>query len=207
VVHRHLKPSNVILAPTGPRILDFGIARDLADPPVVRGDLLLGSPAWISPEEYLGQPAGPEADVHAWGMLMLYAASGRQPFGTGDAGTVALRVIRDPVDTRAVPEMLRDLVDRALSKNPQQRPTARALREILEGRQPDGMYDVAAVDVEQVPLGAIPECTGERTGAVLYRTAPLAPPFPAQAAVWPRRKVRLPGLRWGTQQAMTGGGR
>ncbi|MEU6654712.1 serine/threonine-protein kinase [Streptomyces sp. NPDC046900] len=94
VVHRDLKPANVILAPDGPRVLDFGIAHDADGTAVTRSGMLTGTPGWLSPEYYRDGSAGPPGDVFAWGALLAFAATGRHPFGTGTAEAVAFRVLQ-----------------------------------------------------------------------------------------------------------------
>ncbi|WP_214321131.1 serine/threonine protein kinase [Nonomuraea sediminis] len=123
VVHRDIKPSNVILSPGGPKLVDFGIARALDGTSVTRSGQLIGTPGWVSPEEYRAGKAGPAADVYGWGLLAVYAATGRPPYGTGRPEVLAHRVLNDEVDTAAVPEPLRGLVGRALSKDPAARPS------------------------------------------------------------------------------------
>ncbi|RJL32507.1 serine/threonine-protein kinase [Bailinhaonella thermotolerans] len=129
VVHRDVKPSNVILSPGGPRLVDFGIARAVDASVMTRTGAVVGSPGWISPEEYGDAPAGPPADVYGWALLVVYAAAGAAPYGVARPEVLALRVMNMPVDTSAVPDALRDLVGRALSKDPLARPSS---REVLE---------------------------------------------------------------------------
>ncbi|MFI6596029.1 serine/threonine protein kinase [Nonomuraea sp. NPDC050536] len=123
VVHRDIKPSNVILSPSGPKLVDFGIARALDGTSVTRSGTLVGTPGWVSPEEYRAGKAGPAADVYGWGLLAVHAATGRPPYGTGRPEVLAHRVLNDEVDTTAVPEPVRGLVGRALSKDPAARPS------------------------------------------------------------------------------------
>ncbi|WP_236003401.1 serine/threonine-protein kinase [Nonomuraea antri] len=127
VVHRDLKPANVILSPQGPRVVDFGIARALDETAMTRTGMVVGSPGWISPEEYGGTEAGPAADVHNWALLVAYAASGKPPFGAGRPEVLAARVLGADADTSDLPTDLRALTDRALAKDPQLRPDAHAL--------------------------------------------------------------------------------
>ncbi|MEU6795193.1 serine/threonine-protein kinase [Nonomuraea wenchangensis] len=139
VVHRDLKPANVILSPGGPKVIDFGIARVLDDTALTRTGTLVGSPGWLSPEEYRGEPAGPAADVYNWGLLIAHAASGLPPFGTGRPEVLALRVLNDAVHTDAVPGKLRKLVERALAKQPGPRPSsAELLAGVAEAWRRDG---------------------------------------------------------------------
>lgn len=134
VVHRDLKPANIILSPSGPQVLDLGIATAADDSALTRTGMLVGSPGWISPEQYLGQKAGPAGDVFAWGALVVFAATGRPPFGTGRHEVLAFRVMQDEADLDGVPEELRDLVTRALAKDPAVRPSARELLEVVTQR-------------------------------------------------------------------------
>ncbi|MEV7526708.1 serine/threonine-protein kinase [Streptomyces sp. NPDC091371] len=124
VVHRDVKPQNVILTPAGPRVLDFGIAHAADGTSVTRTGVMTGTPGWISPEHYRTGTAGPEGDMFAWGALIAYAVSGRLPFGTGAPDVVAFRVMSGEADLNGIPHGLREIVARALSKEPDERPTA-----------------------------------------------------------------------------------
>ncbi|WP_169982521.1 serine/threonine-protein kinase [Microbispora sp. H10836] len=131
VVHRDLKPPNVILSPEGPRLIDFGIAKVLDETSMTHTGTLVGSPGWISPEEYGEGGAGTPADVYGWALLVLYATTGEPPYGTGRPEILAYRVREEMPDVEPVPEALSDLVRRALAKDPAARPTAgEALAEV-----------------------------------------------------------------------------
>ncbi|MGW5154432.1 serine/threonine protein kinase [Nonomuraea wenchangensis] len=122
VVHRDLKPSNVMLSLEGPRLVDFGIARSLDGTYLTGTGLVIGSPGWVSPEEYVGGPTGPAVDVYGWALVVVYAATGKQPYGVGRPEVLSLRVVNEAVDTSKLPERLRPTVDRALAKVPDARP-------------------------------------------------------------------------------------
>ncbi|MGW4599721.1 protein kinase domain-containing protein [Streptomyces sp. NPDC004457] len=124
VVHRDVKPQNVILTPAGPRVLDFGIARAADGTSVTRTGVMTGTPGWISPEYYRTSAAGPEGDMFAWGALVAYAATGRLPFGTGAPDVVAFRVMSEDPDLDGVPGELREVVESALAKEPADRISA-----------------------------------------------------------------------------------
>ncbi|MER5804926.1 serine/threonine protein kinase [Streptomyces mirabilis] len=129
VVHRDLKPANVILAPDGPRVLDFGIAHVADGTAVTRTGMLTGTPGWLSPEYYRDGAAGPPGDVFAWGALLAFAATGRHPFGTGNAEAVAFRVLNGEPDLAGVPDELAVVVESCLAKDPAHRPSSAAVAE------------------------------------------------------------------------------
>lgn len=151
VIHRDLKPSNVILSATGPRLIDMGIARALDETSVTRTGVLVGSPGWISPEEYRGEEVSPAADIYGWGLLSLFAATGRMAFGTGRPEVLAMRVLSDSPDTSDVPEQIQPLLRRALSKDPAERLSAEEILSSLSQawRQPGEDSATATADVTQ----------------------------------------------------------
>ncbi|MEV8036273.1 serine/threonine-protein kinase [Streptomyces sp. NPDC086182] len=124
VVHRDVKPQNVILTPSGPCVLDFGIAHAADGTSVTRTGVMTGTPGWISPEQYRTGATGPAGDMFAWGALVAYAATGRTPFGTGTPDVVAFRVMSGAPDLDGVPAPLRGIVERALAKEAGDRPPA-----------------------------------------------------------------------------------
>ncbi|MEU1039756.1 protein kinase [Streptomyces sp. NPDC005551] len=127
VVHRDVKPGNIILAPDGPRVLDFGIAHARDGTSVTRTGVMTGTAGWISPEGYRTGVAGPAGNVFAWGALMAYAATGRLPFGSGPPDAVTARVMSADPDLTGIPDDLLSLVTSALAKTPEERLTAAAL--------------------------------------------------------------------------------
>ncbi|MFG2003004.1 ABC transporter substrate-binding protein [Spirillospora sp. NPDC048911] len=123
VVHRDFKPGNVLLPPDGPRVIDFGIARAL-DATGTMSSTTVGTPSYMAPEQISGAQVGPEADVFAWGTTMVYAATGRPPFGQDSIPAVMHRILNLPPDLGALTEPLRDLVLNCLSKDPALRPSS-----------------------------------------------------------------------------------
>jgi outer membrane protein assembly factor BamB len=122
LVHRDLKPTNVLLAADGPRVIDFGVARALDGASLTATGLVFGTPSYMSPEQALGRPADPASDVFALGSTLCFAAAGGPPFGDGDPPAVLDRVVRAAPALDAVPAGLRDLIAACLAKDPAARP-------------------------------------------------------------------------------------
>lgn len=134
LVHRDLKPGNVVLSLSGARVIDFGIARALDVPSsLTRSGVTMGSPGWMAPEQILGKPITSAADVFAWGCLVAYAATGRHPFGTGDAMSMAYRTLHEEPELDGVPDQLYGAVAAALDPRPEKRPSACDLLTRLSG--------------------------------------------------------------------------
>ncbi|MFC7101417.1 protein kinase [Nonomuraea rubra] len=127
VVHRDFKPANVLLGRDGPRVIDFGIARAMDDA-VTRTSTIVGTPAYMAPEQFLGAPAGPAVDVFAWGSVMVYAATGAPPFGNDSLPAVLRRIQYEEPRLEGVPEPLRSIVHACLAKDPATRP---AMQDVL----------------------------------------------------------------------------
>ncbi|MQY02440.1 serine/threonine-protein kinase [Actinomadura macrotermitis] len=130
VVHRDFKPGNVLLGPDGAKVIDFGIARTTGTLYDTTGPLTtgpVGTPSYMAPEQIEDEPVGPPADVFAWGATMVFAATGRPPFGTGSGAAVMRRVTSRRPDLGDLQGPLRELVAACLDKNPAARPTARQL--------------------------------------------------------------------------------
>ncbi|XVQ08942.1 ABC transporter substrate-binding protein [Spirillospora sp. CA-255316] len=123
VVHRDFKPANVLLAPDGPRVIDFGIARAL-DATGTLSSTAVGTPAYMAPEQITGAPVGPQADIFAWGATMIYAANGRPAFGQDSIPAVMHRILNFPPDLGSLGEPLRGLVQACLTKQAAHRPSS-----------------------------------------------------------------------------------
>ncbi len=150
VVHRDLKPSNVMITAYGPKIIDFGIARAAGDDRLTRTGAAAGTPAFMSPEQATGQEHAPAGDVFALAGVLTFAATGRGPFGTGQAADLLYRVRYADPDLTGVPDALAPILTRCLSKDPSQRPTTWELSSHLhdgQGQFADHLPDTVLAEI------------------------------------------------------------
>lgn len=147
VVHRDLKPGNVMLVDGQPVVIDFGIAHIPDATRLTQTGMVMGTPGYLAPEVIEGQPSSGASDVHSWGATVAFAATGRQPYGAGTYQTIFFRVLQGKAELDGVPAALLPLVDAALAIDPRSRPSAQWL-----AAQCAGLYG-------QVPAAAGPDGT------------------------------------------------
>ncbi|MEV8204235.1 serine/threonine-protein kinase [Streptomyces sp. NPDC079189] len=189
IVHRDLKPGNVILAPDGPRVLDFGVAHALDETSITRTGAWTGTPSWSSPEQFRGDPSGPPSDVFAWGALVAFAGTGRLPFGAGRPDEVAYRVMSQDPDLSGLPDPLRVHVAAALAKDPGDRPSAEGIAEQLGPL-------LAADQTDVIRIGDDATLISTPAGEAVAHAWHL--PVDAHSSDWPdaRSRLRRHWVRW-----------
>lgn len=122
VVHRDLKHSNIMLSTGGPRIIDFGVAA-LADATMLtKTGNIVGTVGWLAPEQITHDAYSPATDVHAWGLCVLYASTGENPYAAAPGAAIYKILHETPEMPAVMPRRLARLVSQALAKEPQQRP-------------------------------------------------------------------------------------
>jgi len=124
VVHRDLKPGNVMLTDDRPIVIDFGIAQARDATRLTQTGLVMGTPGYLAPEVIEGEQSSPASDVHSWGSTMVFAATGHLPFGGGTYETIFYRIISGRADLTGVPAPLVPLISAALARDPSHRPSA-----------------------------------------------------------------------------------
>jgi predicted Ser/Thr protein kinase len=167
VVHRDLKPGNVMLARGEPVVIDFGIAQVPDSTRLTQTGMFMGTPGFLAPEVIEGLQSGPASDVHSWGATVAFAATGRPPFGTGGFETIFYRIINGQPDLGGFPAPLLSLVAQALSRDPARRPTAAEL-----------CRRTAALD----PSSLVPTVTAAAAGALPFAAPGTVADVPAPTA-------------------------
>ena len=207
LVHRDLKPSNVLLAEDGPRVIDFGISRALEADTVTSAGIVIGSPAFMSPEQAEGHQVGPASDVFSLGGVLAFTATGQGPFGTGSGAALLYRLVHNPPDLDRVPAAARPLIERCLDKDPGRRPSpGELLTELGDATLAPGWWPASLDrDVSRSgPATAVPPATangalaglrpGPATVTGAYPSGPTAPPRPRGVRPGGRRRLALTGL-------------
>ncbi|MFC4507195.1 MULTISPECIES: serine/threonine-protein kinase [Streptomyces] len=164
IVHRDLKPSNVLLAADGPRVIDFGIARAADATSLTRSGAIVGTPAFMTPEQASGAACAPATDIFALGQVAVYAATGTPAFGEGTSHAVLYRIVHEAPDLADLPDELNELVTRCLAKDPSARPTPAEIIDLCqraspqtELRRPDGWLPPAvAADIDRHTAALVP---------------------------------------------------
>ena len=158
IVHRDVKPSNILVAPDGQvKLSDFGIARTSSDPALTQTGLVTGSPAYLSPEVASGQQATPASDVWSWGATLFHALEGHPPYQFGDNLLGALyRIVHEEPPRCEEAGWLAPALEATMTRDPAQRWPIATAQQFLEGgpeTQPvvasmGGLADIGLVGVD-----------------------------------------------------------
>jgi len=159
LVHRDVKPSNVLLTVDGPLLIDFGIARATdGTASLTSTGVSIGSPGYMSPEQILSQGVAGAADVFSLGAVLAYAATGAPPFPGDSSASLLYKVVHEEPELGALSGELREIVALCLAKSPQERPTP---GEVARRLAPEGAARLVAAGwlpgalVEQVGRSAV----------------------------------------------------
>ena len=194
VVHRDLKPGNVMLTDDRPIVIDFGIAQTGDATRLTQTGLVMGTPGYLAPEVIEGQPSSPASDVHSWGSTMAFAATGHLPFGGGSYETIFYRIVSGRADLTGVPGPLVPLISAALARDPSHRPSASWLSAqattldmsalVGPGPAPTAVSTGSAFAPTQAPGGSQARGASQAPGGPSAPYAPYAPreAYPPAAA-------------------------
>jgi protein kinase-like protein len=153
VVHRDLKPGNVMLVDGAPVVIDFGIAQGPDATRLTMTGMFMGTPGYLAPEVIEGRPSSVASDVHAWGATVAFAATGRPPYGTGPYESVFYRIVNGQPDLAGVPAPILPLLAAALARDPAQRPSAAQLSAHAAALAPETLVPVPVPGGHAVAAG------------------------------------------------------
>ena len=183
VVHRDIKPNNVLMVGKTPVLIDFGIAHIADDSRLTSTGLVMGTPGYLSPEVVEGAEVTRSTDWWGWAATLAYAAQGEPPFGRGAMASVLDRVTRGQADLSGVDARLRPLLAAALSPNPAARPSARDVIEQMSRYARGETTSVLPVRRESPATAAMPRPDATRVAPVV--TPPATRQMPASASPEP----------------------
>ncbi|MGL5910405.1 MAG: serine/threonine-protein kinase, partial [Phycicoccus sp.] len=149
VVHRDVKPGNVLLFDGDPVLIDFGIAHVADDVRLTMTGLVMGTPGYLAPEVVAGEDVSPATDWWGWAATTAFAASGAPPFGRGAMHAVLARVAAGEPDLGAVDPRIEPLLWAALSPEPGERPYRHEVLAALE-QYAHGVPVTEAIEVRRV---------------------------------------------------------
>lgn len=189
ILHRDVKPQNVILSPVGPQLIDFGIARGAGQSALTQVGHTAGTPGFTAPEAFLGQQTGVAADVFALGATVAFAATGRPPYGDGAFSAVAYRTVHGEIDLDEVGPELAEILAACTDRDPAKRPAPDRIVELCASHTSladDPHYRrISAPEAKDATPAAAP---------VPVPTAPDAPADHPSTASAADRTVKVPAL-------------
>ncbi|MEU6768919.1 serine/threonine-protein kinase [Streptomyces sp. NPDC046853] len=169
LVHRDVKPSNVLLTMDGPRLIDFGIARATdGTASLTSTGVSVGSPGYMAPEQILGRGVAGAADVFSLGAVLVYAATGSSPFPGDSSAALLYKVVHEEPELGSLTGELRDLAKQCLAKDPDDRPAPEEIARRLAPSGADGLVSAGWLPgplVERVSRSAVRILDLETEGA------------------------------------------
>lgn len=183
LVHRDVKPSNVLLALDGPRLIDFGIARAIdGTASLTSTGVSVGSPGYMAPEQILGKGVTGAADVFSLGAVLAYATAGVSPFPGDSSAALLYKVVHEEPELGALDGDLKELVAHCLAKDPAARPTP---AEVAARLTPAPGGAEALVDAGWLPETLVREVSRAAVQLLDLETAGPVRSAPGQPVHWP----------------------
>jgi serine/threonine protein kinase len=187
IVHRDVKPTNVLVPQAGAaKLADFGVASLAGDPRLTTTGIVIGSPAYMAPEQAQGEPTGPPADLWALGATLYFAVEGQPPFDKGSSMATLAAVVNEAPQPMRRAGPLAPLIAALLAKDPQARPSGPKVRAWLDW--------LRVVTPPAPPIEFHPTTRPDRAGPLAPAPIPAGtptPPSPTAAADRQQRGVQV----------------
>ena len=179
VVHRDFKPGNVMMSEHGPVVIDFGIAQVADDARLTQTGMVTGTPGYLDPEVIAGAEPSPTCDWWGWAAVLLFAATGRPPFGRGPTGAVLARVTTGQADTEGLEPVVAKALRAALDPAPERRLGPDGVLAVLDGQWGDDkltqVLQVGAAGALAAGVGLLADGDGDASRAL--DAGPATAPF------------------------------
>ncbi|WP_327047637.1 serine/threonine protein kinase [Microbispora sp. NBC_01189] len=189
VIHRDLKPGNVLMLDGQPVLIDFGIAQAVDATRLTQTGMFIGTPGYLAPEIIEGHEAGPQVDVHAWAGTVLYAATGQPPFGKGTLEMIFFNITSGRANVDAAPAPIQPVLRAAFNRDPVRRPTSAELVRQVGRLMPQGAGGRPRVPDETTTVPNVDDTGGQqrpdfggRPPVAPVATPPVTPSRPADRA-------------------------
>lgn len=194
VVHRDLKPGNVMMSPTGPVLIDFGISQIADDTRLTQTGMVTGTPGYLDPEVINGGTVTSACDWWSWAAVLAFAATGRAPYGSGPPLTVIKRMSDHIVDLEDVDPLIADALFAALHPESAKRLPPESVIEVIGGRWDGEDLRIALAELESAPAVIPPAGAPGSTAVLPGATAVLPEPARTEYVAAPRPEyVPVPG--------------
>jgi serine/threonine protein kinase len=195
ITHRDLKPSNVIVGPDGVKVVDFGISAIADEAGFTQTGTLMGSAAWLSPEQVSGAATDQRTDIFNLGLTLAFLSTGKHPFGDGRPDAVMYRIIAQAPNLDSIASPLRIAIQRCLERSPEDRPSLEALDSFFSsGGSESSDISTGAYSRSDATFVVQPEAVSNAARATAPQSIAVSAPSIRARPNWFRSKIAVSSL-------------